>query len=608
MIGYVFLILAMIGNTAFAGLPPTTSKDSSDSSNVTTFNFQFPNFTGTHAGTTFSLGVNSIAGGGTGQATAAAAFNALNPMTTIGDIIYESFTNTAARLPAGTNTNVLTMISGIPIWAASVSAPTSGATTRFDTNSNLSANVFIPGYATTATSAATRTLTVASAYQQYFTGTTSGQILQLPVTSTLGVTGFGFLVTNNSTQTVTVNSSGSNLILAQAANTTVLYTCILTSGTTAASWFAQVIGAGGAVTPTVSTALVTGTGTGTGGFVSGTYTTPANVAYILVEMVGGGGGGGGTTGTGGNGGNTTFGTSLLTAGGGTGGAGAGASSGGAGGTVTLNSPAIGRAVKGTQGGVSSIFVGTTLAGGVGGTAPYFAGSGPGFTGANSIAGVTNTGGGGSGGGTATAGNVGSGGGSGGFISAIIVPTAGQTFSYSVGAVGSAGTGTVTGAAGGLGAIYVTEYYNNGAIGTATNVTGIVAVANGGTGTTGPVTFSVNSSNTAVSTTQPFIYSSVLNDSNSGYNATTGKYTIPAGQAGMWSFSFTAYVGGSLTCGIYQNGTIIQQGTVMSVSTSGVGSYNVPVAVGDVIDIRPQAGTGTATGTGTINQFSGFKIH
>lgn len=62
-----YLFLFLVSTFAFAGLPPTTSKDSSDTSNVTTFFYQFPNFTGTHTGVTFSLGVNSVAGGGTGS-------------------------------------------------------------------------------------------------------------------------------------------------------------------------------------------------------------------------------------------------------------------------------------------------------------------------------------------------------------------------------------------------------------------------------------------------------------------------------------------------------------------------------------------------------------
>jgi hypothetical protein len=46
----------------------------------------------------------SIAEGGTGQVTAAAAYNALSPMTTLGDIEYESAVNTAARLAGNTTT------------------------------------------------------------------------------------------------------------------------------------------------------------------------------------------------------------------------------------------------------------------------------------------------------------------------------------------------------------------------------------------------------------------------------------------------------------------------------------------------------------------------
>jgi hypothetical protein len=99
------------------GFPPTSSKLSTDTSNVTTFNYQFPNFTGTHTGITMSLLVNSIAGGGTGATTASGAYNALSPMTTAGDIEYELTAGTAARLPIGTNGQVLSVVSGLPAWA-----------------------------------------------------------------------------------------------------------------------------------------------------------------------------------------------------------------------------------------------------------------------------------------------------------------------------------------------------------------------------------------------------------------------------------------------------------------------------------------------------------
>ena len=68
-------------------------------------------------------GTLNIANGGTGQTTAAAAFNAINPMTTLGDIIYESGASTAARLPGNTTSGLqfLTQTgtgsaSAAPVW------------------------------------------------------------------------------------------------------------------------------------------------------------------------------------------------------------------------------------------------------------------------------------------------------------------------------------------------------------------------------------------------------------------------------------------------------------------------------------------------------------
>ena len=100
--------------------------------------------------------------------------------------------------------------------------------------SDFSSPNFLQGYSTTATAAATTTLTVASNQLQYFTGTTT-QTVVLPVTSTL-VLGQSFTITNNSSGVVTVQSSGSNTIQAMAALSVLTVTCILTSGTTAASW------------------------------------------------------------------------------------------------------------------------------------------------------------------------------------------------------------------------------------------------------------------------------------------------------------------------------------------------------------------------------------
>jgi len=64
------------------------------------------------------LGTTPIANGGTGQTTASSAFNALSPITTTGDLIYGSATNTASRLPIGSTNQVLTVVGGIPAWVS----------------------------------------------------------------------------------------------------------------------------------------------------------------------------------------------------------------------------------------------------------------------------------------------------------------------------------------------------------------------------------------------------------------------------------------------------------------------------------------------------------
>lgn len=98
----------------------------------------------------------------------------------------------------------------------------------------LNASDFNSGYTTTATAAGSTTLTSSSTFAQYFTGVTT-QTIVLPVTSTLAL-GFPFLIVNNSTGLVTINSSGGSAVKVLGANTWCLVTCILITGTSAASW------------------------------------------------------------------------------------------------------------------------------------------------------------------------------------------------------------------------------------------------------------------------------------------------------------------------------------------------------------------------------------
>ncbi len=144
----------------------------------------------------------------------------------------------AASLTMGW-TGLLSKARGGTSVSSATIAPASLEFSAWDTNLNLSANNFLSGFATTVSAAGTTTLTVASPYNQEITGSTT-QTVQMPVTSTL-VAGHPFKIINNSSGSVTINSSGGNAILVMAANTTAFLTCVLNSGTTAASWNASYV-------------------------------------------------------------------------------------------------------------------------------------------------------------------------------------------------------------------------------------------------------------------------------------------------------------------------------------------------------------------------------
>jgi hypothetical protein len=150
-------------------------------------------------------------------------------------------------------------ITGVTAGTGLTGGGTSGSVT-------LTLDATVPvGYTTTATAAGTTTLTAASTHMQFFTGVTT-QTIVLPVTSTL-VLGEAFIFHNNSTGALTVQSSGGNTVVTIPAGNTYMVTCILTSGTTAASWDADFTGTS-TTTGSGSTTLAT----------SPTITTPIMVS------------------------------------------------------------------------------------------------------------------------------------------------------------------------------------------------------------------------------------------------------------------------------------------------------------------------------------------
>ena len=248
-------------------------------------------------------------------------------------------------------------------------------------------------------------------------------------------------------------ASGSATIGAMYTNNAVTFTVVKTvaSGT---QLYASASGS-----PAVSGTLTKASGSGDATI---TFYAAQAPLYIRVRAVGGGGGGGGggaSSSNGGNGGDTTFGTTLIVAGGGALGGAAGGGTG-SGGSATFGAGPTGVAIPG--GGGVGTGTGAAMGGGTGGNS-MFGGGGQGSVPGNSGgAGSTNSGGGGGGGASDTTTNGGGGGGGGGSVDCIISgATLTQTFSYAVGAGGSAGGPGTSGHAGGVGAagiIEVTQFY------------------------------------------------------------------------------------------------------------------------------------------------------
>jgi hypothetical protein len=154
---------------------------------------------------------------------------------TVGGALSVAGTSTltgAVSAPAGVTGNLTGNASGTAANVTGVVAVANGGTGATSGNA---AQANLQTFTTTATtSGGTTTLTNASTYYQYFTGSFSYTVV-LPVTSTLSQ-GWSFYIVNNSSGTITVQSSGLNSIGTIPSGITAHVTCILTSGTTAASW------------------------------------------------------------------------------------------------------------------------------------------------------------------------------------------------------------------------------------------------------------------------------------------------------------------------------------------------------------------------------------
>jgi hypothetical protein len=186
------------------------------------------------SGSQITSGSVAIANGGTGQTTASAAFNALSPITTTGDLILGNGANSATRLAIGANGYLLTSDGTTASWAA---APAAGV-------SSFSAGTtgFTPSTATTGAISLAGTLVVgnggtgATTLTGYVKGTGTSALTASATIPNTDITGLGTMSTQNATSVAitggTINGTTIGATTAAAGTfTTVVATSGISGGT-----------------------------------------------------------------------------------------------------------------------------------------------------------------------------------------------------------------------------------------------------------------------------------------------------------------------------------------------------------------------------------------
>ena len=177
---------------------------------------------------TFS-GSLPIANGGTGQTTASAAFNALSPVTTAGDLIIGDGANSSTRLAIGANGYLLTSNGTTASWAA---APAAGVTSFAGGTTGLT-----PASATTGAISLAGTLVVsnggtgATTLTGYVKGTGTSALTASSTIPNTDVSGLGTMSTQNANSVAVTGGAIDGTTVGATTATTVKATTVNTTGT-----------------------------------------------------------------------------------------------------------------------------------------------------------------------------------------------------------------------------------------------------------------------------------------------------------------------------------------------------------------------------------------
>jgi hypothetical protein len=184
----------------------------------------------------------AIANGGTGQTTASAAFNALSPITTTGDLILGNGTNSATRLGIGANGYLLTSNGTTASWAA---APAAGVTSFAGGTTGLT-----PASATTGAISLAGTLVVsnggtgATTLTGYVKGAGTTALTASATIPNTDITGLGTMSTQNANSVAVTGGAIDGTTIGATTATTGAFTTV-TASTSVTTPTVQATGSGG---------------------------------------------------------------------------------------------------------------------------------------------------------------------------------------------------------------------------------------------------------------------------------------------------------------------------------------------------------------------------
>jgi hypothetical protein len=184
----------------------------------------------------------AIANGGTGQTTASAAFNALSPITTTGDLILGNGTNSATRLGIGANGYLLTSNGTTASWAA---APAAGVTSFAGGTTGLT-----PASATTGAISLAGTLVVsnggtgATTLTGYVKGAGTTALTASATIPNTDITGLGTMSTQNANSVAVTGGAIDGTTIGATTATTGAFTTA-TASTSVTTPTVQATGSGG---------------------------------------------------------------------------------------------------------------------------------------------------------------------------------------------------------------------------------------------------------------------------------------------------------------------------------------------------------------------------